>query len=850
MQLLYQFSSVKGLIAQPIEGDLEKHAALESLLRGTGLEAVYSTDNAATIRPVRHPVPAAAGPSLTGDANSGDADRNPPTREVTKPRKGFFHLAQAGTESGVGPASVTDDNGIPSHATGGRLEEVVVTARRREEDVQKVPETVQVISQQALLDQNVASVRDLQYLVPGLSGTNSTPNQIRLSLRGQGASGNASWPGVIMFLNEVPFPNPPGGGTSFGPGLFFDLENVQVLKGPQGTLFGKSSVGGDILLRSARPTKEPGGYVDVGVGNYNDREFDGAINIPIVNDKLLTRVAFMSQKRTGYTEILGTPSWPNGIDGDNRDAQSLRISVTYRPTDWFQNETIWTDAEFTSRGTYAVLTMVVPGGPFETAHPGVTALLALQQSLGIRTILPISVDPVANGFTKSLTNITEFKLGKNLSLKNIAGYHEENNTMAGDQDNTAFAWSDVYNTPLSKSIWQYSDELQLVGNSFQQHLDWVFGGFYLDQPDRPGEPSHYDIENIIVSDNKYYATRTDGQESKAVYAHAIYDLSNKVHGLKLSAGLRSSQDSFSHQGYSGVGNCTGPVSACNATGGHFESSGSSRALTWTAGVEDQLSSRTLGYLTASKGYRPGGTNSFNASINFQPPAFDPEYVLEIELGIKSDWMLGGIPIRTNGNLWHQDYTGIQEQVLHPNPFGAYTQNAGTATLWGAELEADAQLTPNLDIGINYGHGEIKYTSFLPGVDAGAIDQLQKTRTFNFPPNKLNAQVRYRLPIAADVGNVSVQANYNWQDTSGWEGIVNNLGMQKAFGILNLSAHWDSVYGKPCDIEVIVSNATDKAYTTEAVQAWQPLYVGYGNEIYGEPRMYALRLKYRFGVGAK
>jgi len=113
MQLLYQSSSVKGLIAQPIEGDLEKHAALESLLRGTGLEAVYSTDNAATIRPLRHLVPAAAGSSLTGDANSRDADRNAPTQEVTKPRKSFFRLAQAGTESGVGPASVTDDNGIP-----------------------------------------------------------------------------------------------------------------------------------------------------------------------------------------------------------------------------------------------------------------------------------------------------------------------------------------------------------------------------------------------------------------------------------------------------------------------------------------------------------------------------------------------------------------------------------------------------------------------------------------------------------------------------------------------------------------------------------------------------------------
>jgi iron complex outermembrane recepter protein len=729
----------------------------------------------------------------------------------------------------------------------GALEEIIVTARRRDEDVQKVPETVQVISQQALQEQNVQTLNDLQYLVPELSGHTNTPNAIQLSLRGQGATGNNSWPGVTMFMNDVPFANFAGGASNTGPGLFFDLENIQVLKGPQGTLFGKSSVGGDILLRSARPTNDMGGYLDFGVGNYNDREFDGAVNVPIIEDKLLTRIAFFSQTRDGYTNILGTPTWANGIDGDNRDAHSVRISVTLHPVDWLHNDTVWTNSQSVTRSTFGVLTYVGPS--FIAAHPTVVALLGQQQGSGIRTILPTDVDPVANISTNMVTNTTVIDLGDNMSLKNIASYDKDNNTLAGDQDGTVFRWVDVYATPLSTDIVQYTDELQLAGKNFDRRLDWVIGGFYLEQPAYANSLSHYAIGNYAFTDSEYYQITTGGLTSKAGYAHGIYDLSDLVHGLKINGGARYSKDAFSGIGYYGSGYCLGPVAPCAAAAGAPSSStGYSHALTWTAGLEEQITDGTLLYVTTSKGYNPGGQNAFDSVNNIQPPAFGPEYVIETELGVKSDWMLADVPIRTNADIWHQDYTNIQEQVLHSAQ--AYTQNAGSATLWGWELEANAYLTRALEVGVNYGHGYITYRHFLPDTDPGAIAQLQATRTTNFPPNKVNAHVRYRLPVAGEVGDLSVRADYNWQASSGWEGVVNNLGIQKAFGLLNLSANWGSAYGKPVDVELFLSNATNQIYTTEAAQGWQPLYYGYANEIYGQPRMYGFRVKYRFGNNAK
>lgn len=744
------------------------------------------------------------------------------------------------------PASAQSD--AESSAKSNQLTEVIVTARRLKEDAQTVPVTVQVISQDTLKQQNITSVGDLQYLVPGLAGITNTPNAIRLTLRGQGALGNLSYPGVIFFENGVPTPWFGGGGQNSGPGMFFDIENVQVLKGPQGTLFGLGSAGGDILVNSVRPSNDWGGYVDVGVGNYNDRELDTAFNVPIIPDVLLTRIAYTSQTRDGYTRILGTPSNPQGIDGDNRDTQSLRVTVAFKPTDWFRNDLIWTDEQFSGRGVFGVLSYLVPGGQFATKYPAVAALYAEQQGLGIRTVIPISVDPVADGYSRSLTNISLFNLGDNITIKNIFSFDEENNTFAGDQDNTVYPWYDVYSYPYSKTIWQYSDELQLAGANFNSRLHWIAGAFYLTQPEDLDNPSHYSVTQTTILGAQGYGVGTTGSKSRAVFGHLIYDLSDLVHGLSVNGGARSSTDSYTNHSWGGPGVCEGSAYSCTSGITPSSGSGSSKATTWTAGIQEQISAKTMVYVTSSKGYRPGGANGFSTVINAQLPAFDPEYVLETDLGIKSDWKIGSMPLRTNVALWHQDYDDIQEQVIHPlAEGGAYTQNAGSANFNGYEIEAWAFPTTNIEIGANFAHISKHYTHFLPGVDETAIAQLNATKTLGDPPEKLNAFVRYQLPVRSDAGEVFVRADYNWQAASGWLGIPENLGVQRAFGLLNLSATWQEVYGKPYDVELWMSNATNQVYSTQAVQAWMPEYLGYGDTLYGEPRMYGVRVKYHFGA---
>jgi iron complex outermembrane recepter protein len=741
------------------------------------------------------------------------------------------HAAAANTEA-------------PSADQGTPLEEIIVTARRREENIQTVPIAITVVTQQTLRDNNIQTVTDLQYVIPSLSAATNAPNEARLNLRGQGVSGNSGQAGVVMFFNEVPIPNfaggVGGGVTPAGPGLFFDLENVQVLKGPQGTLFGKNSVGGDILLQTALPKNEFGGHFQATYGNYNDREIDGVVNVPLVPDVLLARIAFNGQLRDGYTHVLAEPSYPNGIDGDNRDSRSVRVSVTYHPTDWLQNDTIFTDSKFYCRCTYGILVEAFPNGA-----PSFQQLLAQQQALGIRTALPVSVDNTANGSTIAVSNITRIEFADHLTLKNIFGYYDAKQSLAADQDTTAVPWFDFYKFPLNQDLPQYSDELQLSGKTFADRLDWIVGAFYLDQP----TPDVYQVGNDEIFNSTGFSLDRTGTTSRAVYAQGTYDLSAWIPHVKFTGGVRYTNDQTFDSSRNGTGYCTGFANNCGI-GTQVDSQARSHAVTWTVGVDYQVQTDTLLYVKSDRGYRPGGYNKRQVGTGAPLPGFGPEYVTEEELGVKSDWKIASVPIRTNADIWYQDYNDLQVQELIAGSVNTLTQNAGAARLWGAELEAYAQLTEDLQMGVSYDHVHLGYTTFNPGVSAGTIAQLQSNATFNNPPNKYGINARYHLPLPGDVGNVSVKANWNWQASSGDTSVPNGYGLIKAFGLLNMTADWNGIYGGPIDVSLFASNVLNKDYVLQAVPYYEPPTFGYGGEIFGEPRMYGIRVRYNFGAHAK
>ena len=277
------------------------------------------------------------------------------------------------------------DRPAASSATG--LEEIVVTARRKEEKLQTVPISITVTSGAQLEDQRVQTLADLSFQTPSLAFRNVQRDADGIvNLRGL--------TGVITYLDEVPLGGvsvpgtggSPGPGGGAGPGVLYDLDNVQVLKGPQGTLFGRNTTGGAILLQAKKPTDNFEGYVQEQLGNYNDHEFEGAVNIPIVEDKLLMRLSANVAQRDGFTK---SPTLDGIKDLDNRDYWSERVQITMRPTDDFENDILAFSLYKHENGTGVVLNYLNPniiGGPKgtlgEAGYAAAAADLTEQNALG------------------------------------------------------------------------------------------------------------------------------------------------------------------------------------------------------------------------------------------------------------------------------------------------------------------------------------------------------------------------------------------------------------------------------------------------------------------------------------
>ncbi len=235
------------------------------------------------------------------------------------------------------------------------MTEIVVTARRREEKLQQVPIAVTALSAKALDRQHIENTTDLAYIVPSLTAYSDTGRDEQYFTM-RGITNQPGGPGVVAYFNEVPDLNAPqlGGsgatGGAAGPGRFFDLDNVQVLKGPQGTLFGKNTIGGAILIYPKKPADDYSGYAQATFGNYADIELEGAVNVPVVPGKLLLRLSGQRAQRDGFTTDIR-----NGKDLDNRDYWVGRLSVVMRPVDGLENYLVVDDIYSHTNGSSFIL---------------------------------------------------------------------------------------------------------------------------------------------------------------------------------------------------------------------------------------------------------------------------------------------------------------------------------------------------------------------------------------------------------------------------------------------------------------------------------------------------------------
>ncbi|MBV9842773.1 MAG: TonB-dependent receptor plug domain-containing protein [Sphingomonadaceae bacterium] len=553
-------------------------------------------------------------------------------------------------------AAAAPPNNAPANAPG----DIIVTARRVNERLQDVPVAVSVISPATLNSKGVFTPVDLQRDTPDLSvsATTSDRNNVTYTIRGQGFSYGTLFPAVVTYYNEVPT-------SRLTAGQFFDLSNVQILRGPQGVNFGRVTDGGNVMVTPQKPTNSFGGYASVKLGDYNLRQFDAALNVPLVEDKILLRGAVEIARRDGFTRNIG-----NGEDQDNVAYESYRLGIVLRPVEGLENYT-----SFQYQRTHDNGTSVVPEGINESALrrnygalsflfngiPGVfpgydldargnvvprgqgvqpltvdalvasyKAQLAAQQARGHRVVDydDASYDRRRNIY---LVNTTTADLTDTIQLKNIFGYINERDDEASNFTGTngnaiTTCHSNCENVGGSPNgglpfSWQeqFSEELRLSGKAFNNNLTWNVGG-YVDKQ-RPGGLNENDTINVAILERDDIQNQVT--TSKALYASGEYDLHDLLPGLKINGGIRRTHDTvdsntetflrpiyfptavapaFPHGECANYTGVLGPASCTN-----FKAK--FNVTTWAAGISYKVDGGPLVYAKASRGYRPGGTNA-------------------------------------------------------------------------------------------------------------------------------------------------------------------------------------------------------------------------------------------------
>jgi iron complex outermembrane receptor protein len=499
--------------------------------------------------------------------------------------------------TGAGIASLATAAEAQQGATSGRgdpmatVGEVVVTARRRSEAISEVPIAITAFTGDQLRERSIVTLVDLVKTTPGMNINQTASFSPGITIRGQsrGLSGPGT-PGVLTYFNDIPL--------DVLNGLIptYDMESVQVLKGPQGTLFGRNTIGGAVLTYSRKPTYEFGGHLEAEYGNYDQVRLEGVVNVPIIADKLALRLAAAYSDNDGYTKTFtysppvfgpnllvtaGPRQIPTKRNFDEITTKAFRVSLLWEPTDEIHNFTVfgYRKAEGLNNATFSAIYPNGYAGNSPALYylpPSVIAQLPLgglqgavafnyaqlfncpvstfEQPCNIRqfaaTMAPdgrhiayasIPIDD-SQARATTLSNTFTVELTDNLTLKHIFGWQQTKLIQRVELDGTPFSITET--DGLSK-LDTWSNELQLQGSALDNKLTFVAGGFhYKTVPKDPGGFLSSGV-SALAGLSRSYAISYFSSLSKALFAQADYDLGGVLDGLSVTAGYRYTWDQAS-----------------------------------------------------------------------------------------------------------------------------------------------------------------------------------------------------------------------------------------------------------------------------------------------------------------
>jgi iron complex outermembrane recepter protein len=733
-----------------------------------------------------------------------------------------------------------------------QLEEIVVTAQKRNQNLQDVPAAISAISGDNLDRAAQFETQDLAKSVPSLQiNTSFGRSQPNFTLRGVGVaneynSHQASPVGV--YVDEV------SQTARFTQGMqLYDLDRVEVLRGPQGTLYGRNTTGGAINFFTRRPRLDgTNGTLSIGYGNFDTREADGAIEFTPVADKVGFRAAFNYIKSDGFTENVN----PNGVDLNGENSISVRAALRLKPSDKLDINL----KGYYSRSNRTRAAVFGQGVGVGGDSPAIRflsggALTYSRASLGFHQV----DDPDRNARyfldNRGVDLNVSWDASDTLKLTSITGWSSGRLSLDQDTDGTPLEILQVF---FRAKYSQFSQELR-ANYSGINGLDLVVGGFYgqdtnrtantfefFDSLQTPGNPA----VNLppFNADIRFKQVR----KTYAGFAHGIIDLSDR---LKLTLGARYTHD------YVNFSDVNAYLSTRLVQGGPFVPIvntipfgpfdpnavfpaivNTENQVTGVASLAYDVSDDVMLFASYTRGYRSGANNAGYVTP-LQVQYIPPEKVNAYEVGIKSELL--DKRLRINASAFYYDYKN--QQVSEIVGAVGFIGSAGPATIKGAELDAEARLSRNLTLSTNLGILDTQYT----GTGSLASGSLSGN-TLPFAP-KLTWRTAFDWDFAKiSAGSFRLHADANYQSKIFF--LPNNEDVNAATGNdargLTQNSYWlfDTTLGftsanEKIEVSLWAKNLLDKEYFVYGLD-FKTLF-GYDFFVPGSPRSYGARVKVKF-----
>ncbi|MEM6583135.1 MAG: TonB-dependent receptor [Pseudomonadota bacterium] len=718
------------------------------------------------------------------------------------------------------------------------LEEVVVTAQKRAESLQDTPVAVTAFTAQTIERYGMDNISQIADFTPNLTFDTTAPisgvsSGAVVFIRGVGQTDFSltTDPGVGTYVDDVYTSRSIGGVLDV-----LDVERIEVLRGPQGTLFGRNTIGGAISITSRRPAEEFGVDLEATLGNFDRRDVRAALQLPIGED-LRTSLAVSSKQRDGFVdrELTG------GELGDE-DRQSARFAALFTPTDSLEFYATYDYTKIDEESAGSVLAGITSG-------PG-TSTFAYND-----VFVPENNPPEGLFDSRWLGDDDDKSFGTGVSgtdldvqgaaltaswgseafeIKSITGWRKTDGSFSRDPDNSPIAITETENPDYKHK--QFSQEIQLTGSLFDNTLDYVAGLYYFEEDG---------TDNVFVSIYSEVPTPGSGvafplyinnfadvdNSSEAAYAQGTYRFTPD---LGLTLGIRHtkddkeySYDQFLSTDRAGLNKILGLVGDGPGT-----VDDSFSKTTYKAGLEYNFSDEGMAYASYSEGFKSGGFNIRYVVPREEPLSFDPEEVASYEVGVK--WQGWEDRLRINTAAFYADYTEVQVTLFETGG-GPLTQNAGEAELKGIELELTALLTDRLMLNVASGYIDAKYTKInapTTGIAQPVGDKLPNT-----PEYTALVGAQYTAPMMG--GSLAFRLDYYYSDEIENDAQNSPFLYQDSYSTLNASITFTSPEDT-WDLVVFCDNCTDERIISSGDSNFG---LGFHEANYNRPREYGVIVRY-------